>query len=96
MWSPDYFDRRFTGSFSPSPSPRPKISMCLGELFLFSMKSKEEQQEMILGGLSRHLGGNAQKENLGRFSVLEMVSNQTLPALICSSSLGIVIKERQW
>jgi hypothetical protein len=41
--------------------------MCLDELFLFSMKSKEKQQEMILGGLARHLGGNVQKENFKGF-----------------------------
>jgi hypothetical protein len=59
------------------------------------VKSKEKYQEMILGELSRHLGGKAEKKVSGDFGMKRNDRNEVWPAPVCSFVLGIMSKERK-
>lgn len=50
---------------------------------------------MILGELSRHLGGKAEKKVSGDFGMKRNDRNEVWPAPVCSFVLGIMSKERK-
>ena len=78
----DYFDRGLI--FSPLPSKAFFLSLCVDELSLFTMKSKEEQQEIIPEGKRRHLGRNTHTHTHTPSEAVgtEMVTDRVHPDLL--------------